>query len=146
MVDTAPFECNSECSNARHDTMLRALYAVAESGVDIVPLFFERFDAACPEQATLFCNRGSAEGLMVNEMLSMLLAQAAEEPWLPTMMRAQINTHHDHGDIQLEQYRVTLGLLMETLQSVAGERWTPAFSEAWQDACDKLFGMISRYY
>ena len=130
----------------RHETMLRALDAVAESGVDIVPLFFERFYAACPEQAALFCNRGSSEGLMVNEMLSMLLAQAGEEAWLPTMMRAQINTHHDHGDIQLEQYRVTLGLLLETMQAVAGERWTPTFNKAWQDACDGLFGMIARYY
>jgi len=134
----------SEHRAAANDIMLETLEIVAEAGKDIVPLFFERFYLAYPEERVRFCNRAASEGLMVNEMLSMLLAQAAGEPWLQTMMRARVNTHHDHGDIQLEQYRVALDMLVDVLKTAAAERWQPEYHDVWREAATKLFAIIAK--
>ncbi len=133
-------------AQSAHEQMLASLDLVGESGVDIVPLFFARFYAQWPDERARFCNRASSEGLMVNEMLAMLLAFAAQEPWLPTMMRAQVNTHHDHGDIALEQYRTTLAMLLDVLREAAGERWTPHDNTLWEQAADGLFATIAEHY
>lgn len=83
---------------------------------------------------------------MVAEILGMVLAQAGDEAWLPTMLRASINTHHDRGGIALEHYRITLGILIAVLREAAGPAWEPAFESAWQAGCDRLFALIERYY
>lgn len=129
-----------------HDRMAHSLEIVGAAGIDIVPLFFARFYAAYPEERERFCNRASSEGLMVNEMLAMLLAHAAQEPWLATMMRAQVNTHHDHGDIRLEQYRIALDLLVGVLREVAGDGWNSDHDAAWAAQVAGLFAMIARFY
>jgi hemoglobin-like flavoprotein len=126
--------------------MERSLQVVAETGVDIVPRFFARFHDALPGQRERFYNRGSAEGLMVNEIISMLLAQANGEAWLTTMLRASINTHHDHGGIELEHYRLTFDTLIAVLRETAGSGWRAEFQQAWKDQADQLYTMIERFY
>lgn len=126
--------------------MLALLEAVGDAGVDPAPLFFDRFYAAYPHERERFCNRASSEGLMVNEMLSMLLAQAGGEPWVSTMMRAQVNTHHDHGEVALDQYRVAFDLLLDVLAEAAGERWKTDDAAVWRAQADGLFALIARYY
>jgi hemoglobin-like flavoprotein len=129
-----------------HGLMEDTLLAIGESGIDIVLRFFQRFYAAFPEERARFCNRNSSEGLMVNEMLAMLLAQAAHEPWLATMMRAQVNTHHDHGDIALGQYRQAFAMLLAVLAEAAGPAWTPSAAQAWDDSAADLYALIERFY
>lgn len=130
----------------QHALMVATLEHIAAADTDIVPLFFAAFYQACPGERERFCNRASSEGLMVNEMLSMLLAQAAGEPWLATMMRAQVNTHHDHGDIQLEQYRLALDILIGVLCDAAGDKWDRQTDRAWRLGADRLFALIEQYY
>ncbi|MBU6268764.1 MAG: globin [Sphingomonadales bacterium] len=129
-----------------HDLMLASLDAVAVADVDIVPRYFERFLAGRPDEAALFHNRAASHGAMVNEMLTMLLAQAADEGWVPMMMRAQVTTHHDHGDIALDRYRDALDLLVEVLAEAAGPRWRPEFDRVWRGACDRLYALIARHH
>lgn len=126
--------------------MERTLEAIGEAGVDIVPLFFERFHAAIPDQRDRFYNRRSSEGQMVTEIIGMLLAQAGGEAWLTTMLRASVNTHHDHGGIELEHYRVTLDTLVAVLREAAGERWDAEADAVWLDQAGALFALISKYY
>lgn len=133
-------------AQSAHEQMLASLDLVGESGVDIVPLFFARFYAKWPDERERFCNRTSSEGLMVNEMLAMLLAFAAEEPWLRTMMRAQVNTHHDHGNIALEQYAEVFAMLVDVLRDAAGSEWSPELDAVWGEAATGLFGIIAEHY
>lgn len=126
--------------------MLESLDAVAASNVDIVPVFFARFFAEFPAEQANFHNPRSSQGLMVNEIMTMLLALAAEEDWLPLMLRTQVRTHHDHGDLALERYRDVLGLFVTVLGEVAGARWTPAYERAWRDQAARMFALIERYY
>jgi hemoglobin-like flavoprotein len=133
-------------ANMDHAVMEGSLEVVAAAGIDIVPVFFERFHRAIPSQRERFYNRGSAEGLMVNEIIAMLLAHSRGEAWLPTMLRASVNTHHDHGGIELEHYRITFDTLVAVLRDTAGAGWTEDFERAWQGQADQLFALIKRYY
>ena len=120
--------------------------AIAEAGVDIVPVYFDRFFVRFPGQAANFHNRVTSQGAMVNEMLTMLLAQAGGESWVPMMMRAQVTTHHDHGAITLDEYRGALDLLVEVLAEAAGDGWTDAADAAWTGEADRLYALIERAY
>lgn len=120
--------------------------AIAEAGVDIVPVYFERFFTRFPGQSANFHNRVTSQGAMVNEMLTMLLAQAGGESWVPMMMRAQVTTHHDHGAISLDEYRGALDLLVEVLADAAGAGWTDAADAAWHGEADRLYALIERAY
>lgn len=131
---------------SKRDLMCASLDLVAEAGVDIVPAYFERFFALYPADAENFHNRASAQGAMVNEMLTMLLAQAAGEDWVPMIMRAQVTTHYTHGDIALEQYRGALTLLVDVLRDTAGSGWTAAYEQAWSEEAEALFALIARYH
>lgn len=130
----------------QHRAMLQSLECIAARDIDIVPRFFTRFFAAYPAERERFCNRTSSEGLMVNEMLSMLLASAAAEPWLATMMRAQVNTHHDHGDIAIDQYAAAFAMLVDVLREASGEHWIPAAEAAWQAHASALLEIVTRYH
>ena len=129
-----------------HAAMLQSLELVAEADVDIVPLFFARFFGAYPAERANFHNPGSSHGLMVNEMMDTLLALAAGEEWVPLMLRNQVRTHHDHGDIALERYAQALDLFVTLLAEAAGPRWRPAHERAWREQAAALFAMIERYY
>lgn len=129
-----------------HALMLESLEAVAASDIDIVPVFFTRFFAEFPAEQANFHNPRSSQGLMVNEIMTMLRALAADEDWLPMMLRTQVRTHHDHGDLALERYRDVLNLFVTVLVEVAGTRWRPAYEQVWREQAARMFAMIERYY
>ena len=129
-----------------HALMMQSLEAVAGTGTDLVPRYFERFFALYPAQEGNFHNRVTSRGGMVNEMLTMLLAQAEGAAWVPTIMRAQVATHYDHGDIALEQYRGALDLLVEVLAEAAGQGWDAAQERAWRGEAERLFALIADYF
>lgn len=128
------------------EAMNRTLDAIAASDEDLVPAFFRRFFQRYPELAPRFHNRASSQGTMVNEMILMLLAEAAGEAWLPTFLRAQVSTHHRHGEIALEHFRGSLDLLVESLAEAAGSGWNAVQYAAWRGAADRLNGLITRYH
>ena len=131
---------------ADHELMMASLEAVAATDRDIVPLFFARFFAEHPADRANFHNAASSQGTMVNEMLAMLLALAAGEPWVEMMMRAQLRTHDDHGEIALERYRDTLDMLVDILRDTAGPPWNAQWEAIWRRQADRLFALIERHY
>lgn len=129
-----------------HALMLESLDTVAATEVDIVPVFFARFFADFPGEQANFHNPRSSHGLMVGEIMSMLLALAADEDWLPMMLRNQVRTHHDHGDLALKRYRDALELFVTVLGETAGPRWTSAYERVWREQVARMFALIERYY
>ena len=129
-----------------HDLMLQTLEAVAAADVDIVPRFFARFFADHPAEQANFHNPGSSHGAMVNEILDTLLALASGEDWVELMLRNQVRTHHDHGDIALERYAQALDLFIAVLAEAAGPAWTAGQHRAWRDQADRMEAIIARYY
>ena len=80
------------------------LELLAAQDVDLVPRFFARFYTDHPQDKAMFHNPGSSHGAMVTEIMDTLLALASGEDWVELMLRNQVRTHHDHGDIPLERY------------------------------------------
>jgi hemoglobin-like flavoprotein len=125
-----------------HDAMMESLEAIAEADIDIVPRFFAELYARYPAEAANFLNPGHSHGTMANEMLTMLLALADGEGWVPTMMRIQQFTHDSHG-IALERYEQTLTTLVDVLRDAAGTRWLPEHDAVWRTQTRRLFGIIA---
>lgn len=125
---------------------MASLEVVAETEVDIVPLYFQRYFACFPGDESMFYNRQSSLGIMVNEMLTALLSQAEGSDWVPTYLRAQVATHHDKGIIPVERYRAALGMLIDVLGETAGDRWSVAYESAWRGEAAKMYELIARHY
>ncbi|MFM5930863.1 MAG: globin [Novosphingobium sp.] len=133
-------------SLSHHDSMARSLDIIGEAGIDIVPLYFERFFSEFPEELAQFHNRQSSQGTMITQMITMLLGQAADEGWVPPMMCAQVTAHYDRGDIALASYRRSLDLLVEVLAEAAGPQWDAPQDTAWRTEAERLFAVIARYH
>ena len=127
---------------SRHELLLASLEAAAAR--DIVPLFFARFFARWPHAEAMFANPRSSHGTMVNEMLSLLLAQAEGEAWVPMMTRQRVINHYDHGDIPLEQYASSLQILIDTLAEAAGDSWRGEWDAAWRAQAAQLCALIGK--
>lgn len=135
-----------QLTRSAHDLMLASLEAVAESGGDIVPRFFARFHADYPQDEAMFHNPGSSHGAMVNEIMDTLLALASGEEWVELMLRNQVRTHHDHGDIPLERYAQALDLFLAVLADAAGAAWRPEHGQAWRTQAERMLAIIARWY
>lgn len=132
------------CSD--HELMMESLEIVAARDCDIVAPFFQRFLAAHPEEDAKFFNPATSHGTMTNEIMTTLLALAQDEPWVETVMRLQVLTHHGYGMIALERYRDGLDHFIATLAEAAQDEWRSAHARAWQTQANRLFAMIERFY
>lgn len=115
-----------------------SLEAVALSDKDIVPLFFERFYAAYPEQRDCFSRPNATQGTMVNEMLSFLAALAANEPWVEKSIADCIAKHQSYGDVTAEKFEGAISILIEVMTHEAGPNWCPAYSDLWNAAAHRF--------
>lgn len=131
---------------ADHTLMLASLELLAMRDVDLVPRFFARFYADHPEDRAMFHNPGSSHGAMVNEIMDTLLALARDEEWVELMLRNQVRTHHDHGDIALERYAQTLDLFLAVLAEAGGAQWQADWDQAWRKQADRMMAIITRWY
>lgn len=125
-----------------HSTMLESLEAVAQSDVDITPLFFESYFALYPDHRNLFYDRENTAGLMLNEIIDAQLGLAADELWVCQSMIDIVVSHRGHGDFSLGMYRDILATLVRTFAAVAGSRWTQEFENVWQAQSEKMLAMI----
>lgn len=123
-----------------------SLCVVADCGEDIVPHFFDRLFRLHPEQRANFPDPDTSYGSMVNEMLESILGLANQEAWVPTSVDSFIAAHRSYADIPLALYGETLDLLIDTLKGLAGERWKPAYSAAWQRQSILLKKLITRAF
>ncbi len=129
-----------------YEALMASMDAIVADGVDIVPMFFAHFFRANPAEQAKFHNKLSSHGNMVNEIMGLLLAVAAEEPWVEMFTRAQLRTHEGYGDIALERYREALDMFVDVLGESAGARWTAEWDRCWRDQAARLMVMIERWY
>lgn len=129
-----------------HALMLSSLDLLAAQDIDLVPRFFARFYASHPQDQAMFHNPASSHGAMVNEIMDTLLALARGEDWVELMLRNQVRTHHDHGDIALERYAQTLDLFLAVLADAGGAQWQADWEQAWRDQADRMMAIITRWY
>jgi len=128
------------------DILEHALMAVAEADEDITPHFFKRLFDRHPEQQASFYHPAVTCGTMVNEMIELLTALAAEERWVDGSTQSLVMAHRCYGDIALPLYGESLDLLIDTFADLAGDRWTPEFDMAWRAVAQRFKTIIEQAY
>ena len=128
------------------EVLEQSLFAVAEVGEDVTPHFFALLFARHPEQQPMFFQPAASCGAMVTEILESLLALAAQEPWVDSSIQNLVVAHRCYGDFPLPLYAEVLDLFVETLATLAAERWTSEFDGAWRQVTSQLFATIARLY
>ena len=126
------------------DILAHSLDVIGEAGVDITPIFYEKFFAAYPEQKENFYQFESSSGMMVNEMLASVLALAAGEPWLTEFLQNIVIAHRSYGDIPGTAYADLLDLLVDSLADAAGPKWKEKFSLAWESQISEMKKLITQ--
>lgn len=124
-----------------------SLLAAATSDQDIVQEFFTRFFARHPGQRDSFNRPNTTQGAMVNEMIALLEAIAAQEIWADQTLESSVALHQSYGEICPHLFESALNILKDTMASVAGEKWHPEYELSWQqlikqtqDKIEKIFG------
>lgn len=117
--------------------------AVAGSGIDIVPEFFDRFYAAWPEQRDNFNRPGTTYGAMVNEMLSVLALLAGTDNGSEMVMADCIARHHSYGQIAGADFASAVRLLMDTMRHAAGSAWQADHTNVWEKLLARLDAAVA---
>lgn len=123
--------------------MERTLLAIADRAIDIVPVLFERFLTAFPEQRAAFINLEAAMGRMTNETVEALLGVATSEFWVPVTIANFVDLHRNYGEIPLAQYVAFVDMVVDSLLEAAGPGWTEAQESAWSTQAKRLNRMIA---
>lgn len=113
------------------DMIDASLEAVAQSGVDIVPAYFERFYSTFPEQLEAFNRPNATQGAMVNEMISFIAASASEEAWVDAAVDDTAARHSSYGEISPDQFKRAIDILIEVLANAGGAAWRPEHTDVW---------------
>jgi len=128
------------------ETMEQSLVAIADAGVDIAPLQFERFFRAFPDQRSTFTNLEAAQGRMTMETVEALIGLATQESWVPVTITNFVDLHRNYGPIPLEQYFAFVDMIVLTLAQAAGPSWTKEQEQVWTAQAKKLNGMIAEAF
>ncbi|MEL0252526.1 MAG: globin [Novosphingobium sp.] len=130
----------SECPVTR---FAASIEAVALTGVDIVPLFFERLFERYPEQRDNFQRPAATQGAMVNDMITMLAQFASGSPTARATLHDCLDRHQSYGPIAIEHFTEAWNILLKTCEVVAGGDWSTRFSQLWSNLIPQG-GLISR--
>lgn len=119
-----------------------SLDVVAETGIDITPIFFDRFFSDHPDQRDAFNRPQTTQGAMINEIIDFIIALEADDDWITDAINSTVAKHHSYGDISPVDFENVLRTLVETLSTVADQRWTFDFSQAWFTQISRLMKII----
>lgn len=120
-----------------------SIEAVALTGVDIVPLFFERLFERYPEQRDNFQRPAATQGAMVNDMVALLAEFASASPTAQATLQDCLDRHQSYGPIAIEHFTEAWNILLKTCEAVAAGDWGARFSQLWSNLVAQA-GLISR--
>lgn len=110
-----------------------SIEAVALTGVDIVPLFFERLFERYPEQRDNFQRPAATQGAMVDDMIALLAEFASGSPTARAALHDCLDRHQSYGPIAIEHFTEAWNILLKTCEVVAGRDWSTRFSQYWSN-------------
>jgi hypothetical protein len=124
--------------------METSLAAVAEAGIDIRHILFDRFLAAFPDRRPAFLNLDAASRRMTDETLQILYGLAQDEDWVWPLVAELVVTHRNYGALPATEYDAFVDLTIDELGRAAGAAWTGEHAAAWRRQGEALKAMIRR--
>ena len=122
--------------------MEASLAAVADAGVDIRYVLFDRFFAAFPDRRASFMIVDASSRRMTDETLQMMLGLAKGEGWVWPLVAELVFTHRAYGRLPIAEYDAFIDMTVEELGAAAGAAWSAATAAAWQRQAKALKAMI----
>ncbi len=122
--------------------MEASLAAVADAGVDIRYVLFDRFFAAFPDRRASFMIVDASSRRMTDETLQMMLGLAKGEGWVWPLVAELVFTHRAYGRLPIAEYDAFIDMTVEELGAAAGAAWSDSVATAWARQADSLKAMI----
>ncbi len=125
------------------ELMEASLIAVADAGVELRFVLFERFFAAWPERRASFLNVDAASRRMTEETLEMMMGLAKdEENWVWPLVAELAFTHRSFGQLPWVEYESWIALTIEAVRDLSGAVWSADTEAAWQRQGERLKSLI----
>jgi len=105
--------------------------------------FYEILFARYPGVRPLFGRDSARQQQMLQEALVAVLDHIEDARWLETTLGSLGAKHIDYG-VTEEMYAWVGECLIATLAELVGDDWTPAHTEAWQQAYDAIAQLMLR--
>jgi len=116
--------------------------AVAPCGEAFVIAFYERLFTSFPQTRAFFASTDMKEQRKKLLGALALVIQNLRKPEVLTSALKGLGQRHVSYGVLPEHYPIVGGVLLETFSDVLGDRWTPAYHEAWAQAYEAVCALM----
>jgi nitric oxide dioxygenase len=116
--------------------------AVAPRGEEFVTAFYERLFTSFPQTRAFFASTDMKEQRKKLLGALALVIQNLRKPEVLTSALQGLGQRHVSYGVLPEHYPIVGGVLLETFSDVLGDRWTPAYHEAWAQAYEAICALM----
>jgi len=108
--------------------------AIAPQGEAFVTAFYERLFTSFPQTRAFFASTDMKEQRKKLLGALALVIQNLRKPEVLTSALQGLGQRHVSYGVRPEHYPIVGAVLLDTFSDVLGERWTPAYHNAWAEA------------
>ena len=108
--------------------------ALAPCGEAFVTAFYERLFTRFPQTRAFFASTDMKEQRKKLLGALALVIQNLRKPEVLTSALTGLGQRHVSYGVRPEHYPIVGAVLLETFADILGERWTPAYHDAWAEA------------
>ena len=108
--------------------------ALAPRGEEFVAAFYERLFTSFPQTRAFFASTDMKEQKKKLLGALALVVQNLRKPEVLTSALKGLGQRHVAYGVLPEHYPIVGAVLLETFADILGERWTPAYHDAWAEA------------
>ena len=123
------------------DLVMHTFELAAGRTTDITADVYRRYYDRAPDSQALMSHVDHyMQGRMLDEVLTLLMTEAAELP--EGYLHFEVANHASYG-VQLDMYRHLFEAVRESVQALTGDDWDEACAEAWRQRIDELMQAIN---
>jgi nitric oxide dioxygenase len=112
--------------------------ALAPCGEEFVTAFYERLFTRFPQTRAFFASTDMKEQRKKLLGALVLVIQNLRKPEVLTNALTGLGQRHVNYGVRPEHYPIVGAVLLETFADILGERWTPAYHDAWAQAYEAV--------
>ena len=116
--------------------------AIAPRGEEFVTAFYERLFTQFPQTRAFFATTDMKEQRKKLLGALLLVIQNLRKPEVLTSALAGLGQRHVTYGVRPEHYPIVGAVLLETFADLLGERWTPAYHDAWAQAYEAVCSIM----
>ncbi len=116
--------------------------AIAPRGEAFVTAFYERLFTQFPQTRAFFASTDMKEQRKKLLGALLLVIQNLRKPEVLTSALKGLGQRYVAYGVRPEHYPIVGAVLLETFSDLLGERWTPAYHDAWAQAYEAICAIM----